>query len=308
MRILYIQPSPVPPPVDSSVDRFSLLSEKLEGEVLQPVWYKDVEQVETTFGPGSWPCYTRGRFRYHWICSWRWLGWRRFFHTQRFFISQALRIHRERPFDCVMTYSHLAPALCGMIIKWLTGARLVVEVATSPNLAYLNDRPRPNLGDRLRRMYSDVCLHMSMWACDTVHLLYDSALDAYPLLRKVRKATFHEFVPISAVPRHEDTGDPYIILVGAPWYLKGADLLIEAFLRLAANFPCVGLKIMGHFPDREQLEALTGGHPRIEILRAHPDMETLAMISKAQVFVLPSRCESMGRVLLEAMAAGVPVI
>src|SRR5581483_3715437 len=120
------------------------------------------------------------------------------------------------------------------------------------------------------------------------HLLYGSALDAYPLVRNVRKAVFHEFVPVSAVPRHEDVGDPYIILVGAPWYLKGADLLIEAFLQLADDFPCVGLKIMGHFPDVDRLRALTGGHERIEILRAHAYKDTLRIISQASIFVLPS--------------------
>ena len=40
------------------------------------------------------------------------------------------RIKKNRSI-AVMTYSHMTPALCGIIIKMLTGAKLVVEVATS---------------------------------------------------------------------------------------------------------------------------------------------------------------------------------
>jgi glycosyltransferase involved in cell wall biosynthesis len=308
MRLLYIQTSPVPPPVDSGVDRFVLLSGRLEGEVLQPLWYDKSESVESTFGPGSWPLYTRGRFQYRWLLSWRWTGLRRGLNTYWFYISEGLKAHREKPVDCVMTYSHLTPALCGIVIKLLTGAKLVVEIATSPDRTYLYDRPHPTFIDGLRRLYSDLCLHISMWACDCVHLLYAGALDSYPLLRNTRRAVFHEFVPVSAVPRHQCSGDRYILLLGAPWYLKGADLLVEAFRRLAPDFPEVRLKIMGHFTDRSQLDALIDGVERIDMVPAKHYEETLGMISRASMLVLPSRCEGMGRVLLEAMAAGIPVI
>jgi len=88
-----------------------------------------------------------------------------------FYISEGLRAHREKPVDCIMTYSNLTPAPCGVILKIFTGAKLVVEIATSPDRTYLNDRPHPTVADRLRRLYSDICLHNGMWACDCAHLL-----------------------------------------------------------------------------------------------------------------------------------------
>jgi glycosyltransferase involved in cell wall biosynthesis len=202
----------------------------------------------------------------------------------------------------------MTPALCGIAIKLLTGAKLVVEIATSPDRSYLNIRPDPTLADQLRKFYSDICLHISMWSCDCVHLLYPEALNAYPLLRGVRRAVFHEFVPVSAVPRHESGGDPYVLLVGAPWYLKGADVLVNAFRMVSRDFPEVRLKIMGHFPVRDQLGALIHSDDRIDILPPGSHPETLEVISRACLLVLPSRCEGMGRVLLEAMAAGIPVV
>ena len=276
--------------------------------MLQPVWYHESDQVEKAFGPGSWPIFQRGSFRYRWILTWRWTGFRRSVETVRFYITEALRAHREKPIDCVMTYSHLTPALCGIVIKMITGAKLIVEIATSPDRSYLHDRPQVRIIDHLRRWYSDWCLHASMWACDCAHVLYPGALDSYPLLRRTRKAVFHEFVPVSAVPRHESAAAPYILLLGAPWYLKGADILIKAFNQIRPDFPDVQLKIMGHYPDRQELETLTRGDERIEILPARHHRETLQIISRAAVLVLPSRSEGMGRVLIEAMAAGVPVI
>ncbi|MDE3195004.1 MAG: glycosyltransferase family 4 protein, partial [Acidobacteriota bacterium] len=99
-----------------------------------------------------------------------------------------------------------------------------------------------------------------------------------------------------------------IILVGAPWYLKGVDVLIAAFLELADDFPDLRLKLLGHYPDADAFRKLTHGSDRVEILRAVRYPEALEMIAGASVLALPSRCEGMGRVLIEAMAAGVPVV
>jgi glycosyltransferase involved in cell wall biosynthesis len=291
------------------MDRFLLLSGSgLEGEVLQPIWSTEPAQVESLFGPGSWPHFKRGNFQYRWLLAWRWTGLRRFLRTLWFYIAEGLRAHREKPIACVMTYSHMTTALCGIILKVLTGAGLVVEVVSSPERLYLYNRPHPTVTDRLRRLYSDVCLHISLWSCDCVHLLYPTQLDSYPLLRNVPRAVFHEFVPVSAVPRHQAGGDPYILLAGAPWYLKGADLLLEAFRRLAPEFPSVSLRILGHFPDGDQLRVLASRVERVEILPARSHVEAMKLIAGAAIFVLPSRCEGLARVLVEAMAAGVPVI
>jgi glycosyltransferase involved in cell wall biosynthesis len=97
-------------------------------------------------------------------------------------------------------------------------------------------------------------------------------------------------------------------MVGAPWYLKGADILVKAFLALAPEFPDVKLKLLGHYPDRAELDLIIAGSAQVEILAARPHPEALKVISGALVLVLPSRCEGLGRVLLEGMAAAVPVV
>jgi glycosyltransferase involved in cell wall biosynthesis len=121
---------------------------------------------------------------------------------------------------------------------------------------------------------------------------------------------FHEFVPVGAIdrPPREENPELYALLVGAPWYLKGADVLIEAFLSLSDEFPEFKLRILGYFPDIEQLRSLAHGSTQIEFLKARPNPEAIEIIRRATVVVLPSRCEGMGRVLIEGMAAGIPLI
>jgi len=290
------------------MDRFFLLSEHLEGDILQPIWGSRPEQVEAEYGPGSYPVYCSGGFRYHWWLGWQHKGLRQQLGMLWFFLRKGVSLYRERRYECIIAYSHLAPALVGVVLKVWTRAKLIVEVATSPSLAFLHHRPRPTLKDRLRRIYSDLSLYIAVLFCDQVHLLYDTQLSDYSLLRRAPATVFHEFVPVSTIERKDPRQPKTVLLVGAPWYLKGADVLVRAFQNLESDFPEVRLRLQGHFLQLEELEALIGGDTQIEIVKPVRYAEILEAIGQSWVLVLPSRTEGMGRVLLEAMSAGVPVI
>jgi glycosyltransferase involved in cell wall biosynthesis len=75
-----------------------------------------------------------------------------------------------------------------------------------------------------------------------------------------------------------------------------------------AEFSHVRLQVLGHYPQGGKLQELAGDSKQIEILKARPHPEALRIIANAGVFVLASRTEGAGRVLVEAMAAGKPVI
>jgi glycosyltransferase involved in cell wall biosynthesis len=309
MRILYVHATFVPPPTNLQTDRFYLLSEELEGDVLQPVWFRTPEEVEAVFGPGSYPVYTVGRFRYHWHLSWRYQGVRQRVATFWFYLRKGLALNREHRYDCIVAYSHMTTGLCAGLLKLLTGAKLIIEIVTAPQLVYLTDRPHPSWTERFMHLYSDACLHVSMLLADRAHFLFPQQLSTYPVLRKVKNSVFHEFVPVSMIEKHrEETSELYVLLIGAPWYLKGADILVEAFLRLAPDFPQVKLKILGYFPDGNKLHELIGGSRQIEVLKARAYPEALCIISGAAIMALPSRCEGLPRVLIEGMAAGVPLV
>jgi hypothetical protein len=146
MRILYVHSTVQPPPTDVQTDRFWLLSSVLEGDVLQPVWFRTAEEVESVFGPGSWPVHTVGKFRYHWFLSAS-RGMRARLATFWFYLRKGLELHRQQPFDCIVAYSHMTTGLLAGLLKMLTGARLVIEIATSPHLVYITERARPRMSD-----------------------------------------------------------------------------------------------------------------------------------------------------------------
>ena len=148
MRILYVHATFVPPPTNLQTDRFYLLSQELEGDVLQPVWFRTPEEVEAVFGPGSYPVYTVGRFRYHWHLSWRYQGIRQRVATFWFYLRKGLALNREHRYDCIVAYSHMTTGLCAGLLKLFARTKLIIEIVTAPQLVYLTDRPHPSWAER----------------------------------------------------------------------------------------------------------------------------------------------------------------
>ena len=94
-------------------------------------------------------------------------------------------------------------------------------------------------------------------------------------------------------------------------YTKGLDILVEAFTRIASEYPGIRLVLAGYEFDR--IEALTAGLPpslreRIEYAGFVTGEKKRRLLSRATFVVLPSRHESSPISILEAAACGKPVI
>ncbi|MDX2268718.1 MAG: glycosyltransferase family 4 protein [Bryobacter sp.] len=102
---------------------------------------------------------------------------------------------------------------------------------------------------------------------------------------------------------------------------KGLPLLLEAVAQLAPKLPALHLAVAGDGPDRARLAAMAealGLKERVHFLGRLPGKELAQAYRAADVFVLPSRsiarggqqvdAETMGRVLCEAGACGLPVV
>lgn len=124
------------------------------------------------------------------------------------------------------------------------------------------------------------------------------------------RTTLEDVAPASLPPVL--AGRRYVACVATFEHKKGLDVLVRAFARLCAELPDVDLAIVGR-EEREHaaIEALVdrlGLRARVHLLTDVPHPVALRIIQGARAFVLPSRREPFGLVLLEAGVFGVPIV
>ena len=112
-----------------------------------------------------------------------------------------------------------------------------------------------------------------------------------------------EFEPVQV--RHDATD---LVCVGELRPVKAIDLLIEAIASLKRSGRRVTATIAGEGPDEASFKAQCERHgltDQVHFIGHSPAREAFA---KGRIFVIPSRAESLPYVVLEAAAAGRPII
>jgi glycosyltransferase involved in cell wall biosynthesis len=102
---------------------------------------------------------------------------------------------------------------------------------------------------------------------------------------------------------------PYILGLGSLAWHKGFDVLLRAYARLQPPVP--DLLLAGHGSVRPALETLAQQlriASRVTFLGFVGGQDKINLLRSAQLFVSPSRREAFSNVILEALAAGLPVI
>lgn len=111
-------------------------------------------------------------------------------------------------------------------------------------------------------------------------------------------------------PAHEYTSAPRrIAMVACLREEKRIDVLIRAMPQILANFPDATLDLGGDGRCRGELTRLTeelGLTQKVRFLGHRDDVPTV--LKDADLFVLPSRSEAFPNSVMEAMAAGLPVV
>lgn len=124
-----------------------------------------------------------------------------------------------------------------------------------------------------------------------------------------------KFAAVVPVPRDEVGLDDRLPVIGTVCRLvepkKGLSVLLNAVARLerAAGTPVCQVLIVGGGPAKGALEALSvelGIRERVHF--AGPRLDVPSVIQRMDLFVLPSLYEGFGIAILEAMAAGKPVV
>ena len=101
---------------------------------------------------------------------------------------------------------------------------------------------------------------------------------------------------------------PLLLFVGKLRHYKGLNVLIAALAHTDAHLLVIGSGPLG--ADWQRQAEQTGVTNRVTFWGERPDADKIAALHAADLFVLPStnRAEAFGIVLIEALAAGVPLI
>jgi len=116
-------------------------------------------------------------------------------------------------------------------------------------------------------------------------------------------------IDVAGRPVCAAAGRPEVIVVANLRREKGHDVLLDAARLVLATRPDVVFRIVGEGPLRQSIEAEAqrrGLWPAFEFLGFRSDVADL--LANAGVFVLPSRTEARPNALMEAMAAGLPIV
>ena len=102
---------------------------------------------------------------------------------------------------------------------------------------------------------------------------------------------------------------PHLLAIGRLSHEKGFDLLLDAFFEVRRQFRTVDLAIAGAGPEEKALKAQCRclGLERVVRFAGYID-DPYALFPGATLFVLSSRHEGMPNALIEAVAAGLPVV
>jgi glycosyltransferase involved in cell wall biosynthesis len=165
-------------------------------------------------------------------------------------------------------------------------------------LLYLN-------AERALMSRTDLFLFESAYGRDVFKAKISDKIGEPPNLVRVvhNGVTDDEFQPIVVSQGASD-----LLFIGELRMLKGVDVLIAAIRQLAQQGRKVTATIVGDGPDRTQFERDVGKRglgEQVQFVGAKPARQAFGL---GRLLVVPSRAESLPYIVLEAAAAGVPMI
>lgn len=114
------------------------------------------------------------------------------------------------------------------------------------------------------------------------------------------------FVERPALPLPDE---PRVLFIGVLQPYKNIDAVVDVWRRVAPRVPGAVLQIVGKGPQSALVEGLLADLPaQTEWTPQLPAPEIAAALDRSTVFFLPSRAEGLGRVNIEALVRGRPVV
>ncbi len=100
-----------------------------------------------------------------------------------------------------------------------------------------------------------------------------------------------------------------VVALGRLYEQKGFDMLIDAWVTVARKHPDWRLNIYGEGAERDALQRQIAGHGLTSAITLHPFTDDVAAAyATAAFYVMSSRYEGFGLVIIEAMRCGLPCV
>ena len=210
----------------------------------------------------------------------------------------AKRLHAERPFDIV--HAHMLPrdGHAGLIVARALGVPLALTVHGTDIFHYFIPGQEPWPRNRRIAREADALMAVSS--------LLMRRVAPYRGEGRITRVVPNG-VDLSLVPEAAASTPRAVISVGTLKPRKCMDKTLEAFARVAGDYPDATLTLVGIGEMEAQLRTRIdelGLRPRVALTGGLSHEEVLRRMAQSDLFVLPSWGEGYGIVYIEAMAAG----
>ena len=220
-------------------------------------------------------------------------------------------IQKDFPFQIVHAHTAYLDGTAGLAIARKFGVPLIITEHTGPFSNLLSSRITRSLVTRSLRGASRVIAVSSALQRDISPVMEPGDTGKMLVVPNgTDLRAFHLSGKWDPDPDH-----PRLVFVGAFVESKNLALLLEAFSRVARQIPGATLRLIGGAQSLEEEGQLTDHIARLELqdkisLQGHTVREEVARILREEcdLLVLPSKIETFGCVLTEAMACGKPVV
>ena len=220
--------------------------------------------------------------------------------------AQLRRVLAREACDVLHVMAPYSPTLSGRLLAQSAAAHVLtflVAIEPGPYRALLGSCARLQWRS-LRRFQAQIAI--SETAAETGRALYGGQYELIPCGVDTSRLT----PDLSPLPALRD-GYTNLLYVGRLEQRKGVAHLIRAFARLQRQYPRLRLVLGGDGPQRAALEDLARqlGLERVVFLGYVPAADLPRLFAAADLFCAPATyAESFGIVLIEAMAAGLPIV
>ena len=218
------------------------------------------------------------------------------------------------------TYAKLSLRTDVRLLRRLRRMRSGVLVTTRPGFNVLAARHAPRELTVVGQEHMNIHSHLPGLTRDIEHSY--AQLDALAVLTDADRADYArmlagsptrvEQIPNAVPELGGATADPdsrIVVAAGRLTPQKGFDLLIPAFADVVAERPDWQLRIHGAGPQRGELRRLVAEHELYaNVFLMGPTPQLGEALAEGSIFVLSSRFEGFGMVIVEAMSKGLAVV